>query len=119
VKNLMDQAVLRFAGENSGFQPPYAYAKVDELPFDFIRRRLSVIVKDALGEHLLVSKGAVEEMLAIATHVEENGQRIRLDEARASNCWPAPARSTRTAFACCWSAPAKSRHRAQGSVQHR
>lgn len=82
VKNLMDQAVLRFAGENSGFQPPYAYAKVDELPFDFIRRRLSVIVKDALGEHLLVSKGAVEEMLAIATHVEENGQRTLLDEAQ-------------------------------------
>lgn len=82
VKNLMDQAVLRFAGENSGFQPPYAYAKVDELPFDFIRRRLSVIVKDALGDHLLVSKGAVEEMLAIATHVEENGQRIHLDEAQ-------------------------------------
>ncbi|MDH0302524.1 MULTISPECIES: magnesium-translocating P-type ATPase [unclassified Pseudomonas] len=82
VKNLMDQAVLRFAGEDRGFQPPYAYAKVDELPFDFIRRRLSVIVKDALGDHLLVSKGAVEEMLAIATHVEEHGQRVALDAAR-------------------------------------
>ncbi|NIF19256.1 magnesium-translocating P-type ATPase [Pantoea sp. Cy-639] len=82
VKNLMDQAVLRFAGENGSFQPPYAYAKVDELPFDFIRRRLSVIVKDALGDHLLVSKGAVEEMLAIATHVEEGGQRVVLDEAQ-------------------------------------
>ncbi|AUY34997.1 magnesium-translocating P-type ATPase [Pseudomonas sp. PONIH3] len=82
VKNLMDQAVLRFAGENQGFQPPYAYAKVDELPFDFIRRRLSVIVKDALGDHLLVSKGAVEEMLAIATHVEEGGQRVTLDAGR-------------------------------------
>ena len=82
VKNLMDQAVLRFAGEDQGFQPPYAYVKVDELPFDFIRRRLSVIVKDALGDHLLVSKGAVEEMLAIATHVEEGGQRVTLDAGR-------------------------------------
>jgi P-type Mg2+ transporter len=82
VKNLMDQAVLRFAGEDQGFQPPYAYAKVDELPFDFIRRRLSVIVKDALGNHLLVSKGAVEEMLAIATHVEEGGRRVALDAGR-------------------------------------
>ncbi|WP_369988694.1 magnesium-translocating P-type ATPase [Pseudomonas xanthosomatis] len=82
VKNLMDQAVLRFAGENSQFQPPFAYAKVDELPFDFIRRRLSVIVKDALGEHLLVSKGAVEEMLTIATHVEDDGQHLPLDAAR-------------------------------------
>ncbi|UPF04193.1 magnesium-translocating P-type ATPase [Pseudomonas mosselii] len=82
VKNLMDQAVLRFAGADQGFQPPYAYAKVDELPFDFIRRRLSVIVQDALGDHLLVSKGAVEEMLAIATHVEEAGQRVALDVGR-------------------------------------
>ena len=82
VKNLMDQAVLRFAGENGSFQPPYAYAKVDELPFDFIRRRLSVIVKDALGDHLLVSKGAVEEVLAIATHVEHDGQRVALDDAQ-------------------------------------
>ncbi|QZP26959.1 magnesium-translocating P-type ATPase [Pseudomonas mosselii] len=82
VKNLMDQAVLRFAGADQGFQPPYAYAKVDELPFDFIRRRLSVIVQDALGDHLLVSKGAVEEMLAIATHVEEAGQRVALDARR-------------------------------------
>ncbi|MBC3454920.1 magnesium-translocating P-type ATPase [Pseudomonas mosselii] len=82
VKNLMDQAVLRFAGADQGFQPPYAYAKVDELPFDFIRRRLSVIVKDALGDHLLVSKGAVEEILAIATHVEEGGQRVALDAGR-------------------------------------
>ncbi|MBV4506357.1 magnesium-translocating P-type ATPase [Pseudomonas sp. BW13M1] len=82
VKNLMDQAVLRFAGEDQGFQPPYVYAKVDELPFDFIRRRLSVIVQDALGDHLLVSKGAVEEMLAIATHVEEGGQRVVLDAGR-------------------------------------
>ncbi|MCH7417176.1 magnesium-translocating P-type ATPase [Pseudomonas mosselii] len=82
VKNLMDQAVLRFAGADQGFQPPYAYAKVDELPFDFIRRRLSVIVQDALGDHLLVSKGAVEEMLAIATHVEEAGQRVALDAGR-------------------------------------
>lgn len=82
VKNLMDQAVLRFAGEHRDFQPPYAYAKVDELPFDFIRRRLSVIVKDARGEHLLVSKGAVEEMLAIASHVEVNGQQLPLDADR-------------------------------------
>ncbi|MFV3404126.1 magnesium-translocating P-type ATPase [Pseudomonas sp. NY15463] len=81
VKNLMDQAVLRFAGENPEFQPPHAYTKVDELPFDFVRRRLSVIVKDALGTHLLVSKGAVEEMLAIATHLEQDGQRLPLDEA--------------------------------------
>ncbi|MBV4532346.1 magnesium-translocating P-type ATPase [Pseudomonas sp. SWRI107] len=80
VKNLMDQAVLRFAGESQGFQAPLGFAKVDELPFDFLRRRLSVIVRDPQGEHLLVSKGAVEEMLAIATHVQRGGACVALDD---------------------------------------
>ncbi|MFJ4256060.1 magnesium-translocating P-type ATPase [Pseudomonas monteilii] len=82
IRNLMDQAVLHFAGQDREFQAPYAYAKVDELPFDFIRRRLSVVVKNALGDHLLVSKGAVEEMLAIATHVQEDGSVVALDPRR-------------------------------------
>jgi Mg2+-importing ATPase len=82
VKNLMDQAVLRCAADNPDFQAPFAYSKVDELPFDFIRRRLSVVVQDPLGERLLVSKGAVEEMLAVASHVEQGGQRVALDDAR-------------------------------------
>ncbi|WP_176518007.1 magnesium-translocating P-type ATPase [Pseudomonas faucium] len=82
VKNLMDQAVLRCAAETPGFQAPFAYAKVDELPFDFIRRRLSVVVKDALGERLLVSKGAVEEMLAIASHVQQGAVQAVLDGPR-------------------------------------
>lgn len=82
VRNLMDQAVLHFAGQEREFQAPYAYAKVDELPFDFIRRRLSVVVKKALGDHLMVSKGAVEEMLAIATHVQEGDSVVALDERR-------------------------------------
>ncbi|MFK0035339.1 magnesium-translocating P-type ATPase [Pseudomonas monteilii] len=82
IRNLMDQAVLHFAGQDREFQAPYAYAKVDELPFDFIRRRLSVVVKNALGDHLLVSKGAVEEMLAIATYVQEGGSVVALDPRR-------------------------------------
>ncbi len=82
IRNLMDQAVLHFAGQDREFQAPYAYAKVDELPFDFIRRRLSVVVKNALGDHLLISKGAVEEMLAIATHVQEDGSVVALDPRR-------------------------------------
>ncbi|MFF7062362.1 magnesium-translocating P-type ATPase [Pseudomonas sp. NPDC008258] len=82
VKNLMDQAVLRCTADQPGFQAPFAYSKVDELPFDFVRRRLSVVVKDPLGDRLLVSKGAVEEMLEIATQVELVGQRVPFDEQR-------------------------------------
>lgn len=81
VKNLMDQAVLRFTDASSDAMRSAAfYRKVDELPFDFIRRRLSVMVEGVAGEHLLVCKGAVEEMLTIATRMRD-GKDVRvLDE---------------------------------------
>lgn len=83
VKNLMDQAVVRFAEKApAARQAIGAYRKIDELPFDFIRRRLSVVVQAPQGEQLLVCKGAVEEMLDIATHVQHGGQRLALDAAQ-------------------------------------
>jgi len=82
LKNLMDQAVVQFADRNPKFRVPFAYSKVDELPFDFVRRRLSIIVKDSRDDHLMVCKGAVEEMLSIASHINENGQVIALDAQR-------------------------------------
>ncbi|WP_313740139.1 magnesium-translocating P-type ATPase [Pseudomonas sp.] len=81
VRNLMDQAVLSFAQTATDFEAPMAYVKVDEMPFDFIRRRLSVVVDDGVGRHLMVSKGAVEEMLSVASHVRRNGQTLPLDDA--------------------------------------
>ncbi|MFJ2365960.1 magnesium-translocating P-type ATPase [Pseudomonas sp. NPDC087697] len=82
LRNLMDQAVVQFAERNSKFKIPFAYSKIDELPFDFIRRRLSIIVKDSRDDHLLVCKGAVEEMLSISSHIHENGVVVALDEQR-------------------------------------
>jgi len=82
MKNLMDQAVVQFSEHNPKFQRPFAYSKVDELPFDFVRRRLSIVVKDAAGDQLLVCKGAVEEMLSISTHVMEDGAAVPLDDHR-------------------------------------
>lgn len=83
VKNLMDQAVIRFADETSSLMASArAYNKVDELPFDFIRRRLSVVVKGLNGEHLLVCKGAVEEMLAISTSIRDGNEIMQLDDTR-------------------------------------
>ncbi|MGE8175286.1 magnesium-translocating P-type ATPase [Pseudomonas fluorescens] len=82
LRNLMDQAVVQFAKRNPTFKIPFAYSKIDELPFDFIRRRLSIIVKDSRDDHLLVCKGAVEEMLNISSHIHENGVVVALDEQR-------------------------------------
>ncbi|MFJ2446901.1 magnesium-translocating P-type ATPase [Pseudomonas sp. NPDC087626] len=82
MKNLMDQAVVQFARQHPHFKEPLAYRKIDELPFDFIRRRLSIIVQDNRADHLLVCKGAVEEMLGISSHLHENGVVVPLDEQR-------------------------------------
>ena len=74
VRNLMDQAVLRFASELPDvIRPVESYRKIDELPFDFVRRRLSVVVEDAAGRQLIVCKGAVEEMLGIAHAIRDGG----------------------------------------------
>ena len=77
VKNLMDQAVIRFADHVPGIvQTSSANRKIDELPFDFVRRRLSVVVENVSGQHLLICKGAVEEMLAISTAIKD-GKAVR------------------------------------------
>ena len=74
VRNLMDQAVVRFASElPEVIRPVEGYRKIDELPFDFVRRRLSVVVEDAAGRQLIVCKGAVEEMLGIAHAIRDGG----------------------------------------------
>jgi Mg2+-importing ATPase len=65
LKNLMDKAVL---GHRDLEAAATRYRVVDEIPFDFQRRRMSVVVTDAGGEHLLICKGAVEEMLAICAY---------------------------------------------------
>ncbi|WP_339532989.1 magnesium-translocating P-type ATPase [Pseudomonas mucidolens] len=82
MKNLMDQAVVEFSQHNPKFQVPFAYSKVDELPFDFVRRRLSIVLKDSHDDHLLVCKGAVEEMLSISTHLMAGDTAVALDEQR-------------------------------------
>lgn len=73
LKNLMDVAVIEAAQDRLDTHT-YHYDKIDEIPFDFNRRRMSVVVKDELGKTQMITKGAIEEMLAISTHVELNGQ---------------------------------------------
>ena len=81
LKNLMDKAVLA----HRDLEPMAArYRVVDEIPFDFQRRRMSVVLGDGEGRHLLVCKGAVEEMLLICTSARIGGQTLPMtDELRA------------------------------------
>ena len=85
LKNLMDRAIIsrteKEAKEHVILQNlDTSFQKIDELPFDFERRRMSVIVKDDNNVVSMVTKGALEEMLTISTHVEYRGEIIPLTE---------------------------------------
>jgi len=65
LKNLLDVAVIDAVDEAKRRQLQAEYTLVDEVPFDFTRRRMSVIVRDAQNRHFLIAKGAVAEMVGI------------------------------------------------------
>lgn len=69
LKNLLDMAVLEHVKAHGGLQSLESYHKVDEIPFDFVRRRMSVVVQEDHAHHRLITKGALEEVLAVCTHV--------------------------------------------------
>lgn len=69
LKNLLDVAVLEHVDVHQELNPAGNYRKVDEIPFDFNRRRMSVVVSEREDHHELITKGAVEEILAVCTRV--------------------------------------------------
>ena len=81
LKNLLDVAVLEHAEVHRELDPASNYRKVDEIPFDFTRRRMSVVVAERDDHHLLICKGAVEEVLAVCTHVRHGDAIETLDAA--------------------------------------
>ncbi len=74
LKNLMDEAILNHVNLNDDLQVDELYRKIDELPFDFQRKRMSVIVENEKNQHILICKGAVEEIMRLSTHVEIGGE---------------------------------------------
>jgi len=80
LKNLMDIALIDRANENENVEYWKSYTKVDEIPFDFQRRRMSVVVRDIKGKTQIITKGAMEEMLAVSSHVESKGVAIPLTD---------------------------------------
>ncbi|HFK1680428.1 TPA: magnesium-translocating P-type ATPase [Bacillus tropicus] len=79
LKNLIDKAVMKHTEENQKFDPS-VFQKLDEIPFDFARRRMSVIVKNNSGEHTMICKGAVEEVLSICNYTEVDGKVVSLTD---------------------------------------
>ncbi|MDI4567592.1 MAG: magnesium-translocating P-type ATPase, partial [Mycoplasma sp.] len=78
LKNNIDQTIINYANKNFQEITTNIYGKVDELPFDFVRRRMSVIVKESDDFNTMITKGAIEEMVKISTKVEINNKQVPL-----------------------------------------
>ncbi|WP_133967443.1 magnesium-translocating P-type ATPase [Eubacterium limosum] len=74
LKNLMDQAVINHVDLGTAAVLKEEYRKVDEIPFDFNRRRMSVVVADGTGKTQMITKGAIEEMLSVCSYAEYKGK---------------------------------------------
>ncbi|MFG2876945.1 magnesium-translocating P-type ATPase [Streptomyces sp. NPDC048337] len=87
LRNLMDQAVIDRVNEAEEVVVDARFSMVDEIPFDFARRRMSVVLnRNSLvgdlgrSEHVMITKGAVEEVLDLCTHMRDRGERVELTE---------------------------------------
>lgn len=79
LKNLMDVAIIESAKEELQTDQ-MTYEKMDEIPFDFERRRMSVVVQDQNHKTQMITKGAIEEMLEISSFVDLRGEVVALTE---------------------------------------
>ncbi|ACT07914.1 magnesium-translocating P-type ATPase [Dickeya chrysanthemi Ech1591] len=85
LRNLLDQAVLAGIPCQEQQAELSRWRKVDEIPFDFERRRMSVVVAENNHEHLLICKGALEEILSACAQVRRAEQLLPLDAALLSH----------------------------------
>ncbi|MEV6567293.1 magnesium-translocating P-type ATPase [Streptomyces kronopolitis] len=87
LRNLLDQAVIDRMHEAEEVVVDARFTPVDEIPFDFARRRMSVVLRrnaldggESGGGHVLITKGAVEEVLGLCTHLRDRGETVALTE---------------------------------------
>ena len=81
LRNLLDAAVLTAAGPAGLEEVQSKYTFIDEMPFDFVRRRMSVVVSDGFAQ-FIITKGAAEEVLAQCTTELRDGDEVALSAAR-------------------------------------
>ncbi|MGK9173747.1 magnesium-translocating P-type ATPase [Yokenella regensburgei] len=80
LKNLLDVAVLEGVEAETAQALASRWQKIDEIPFDFERRRMSVVVAEEADKHLLICKGALQEVLGVCTQARYHGGIVPLDE---------------------------------------
>lgn len=77
-KNLLDIAIIEKGQKSDIKETLKSYKKVDEIPFDFMRRRLSVVIEDDKGIKQLITKGAFEEMISICKYAIIDNKRVEI-----------------------------------------
>ncbi len=82
LRNLLDRAILEHGELHDALGVDTVWKKVDEIPFDFMRRRMSVVVDRNREVHELICKGAVEEIIACCTLVRDEDRIVPLDGTR-------------------------------------
>lgn len=80
LKNLIDVAIISRAEKENLNILKEKYIREDEIPFDFSRRRMSVVLKDENGKRQLITKGAVDEIMSICSFIDINGEAIELTD---------------------------------------
>ena len=74
LKNLLDEAILNHEELEERLKANEKYRKIDEIPFDFVRRRMSVVIEDETGLNTLICKGALDEVMSQCSRVEISGE---------------------------------------------
>jgi Mg2+-importing ATPase len=86
LKNLLDVAILKHHEVHGHLDIQYAYKKIDEIPFDFVRKRMSVIVERKNTTHVLICKGALEEIFSLCSKAEIDGKTIDIETVERERC---------------------------------
>ena len=87
LKNLIDLAIINRAEMERMGVLKEKYIREDEIPFDFSRRRMSVLLKDDSGKRQLITKGAVDEIMAICTYIDNGNEVVEMTEERRKNAY--------------------------------
>jgi Mg2+-importing ATPase len=86
LKNLLDVAILKHHEVHGQLDIQYAYKKIDEIPFDFVRKRMSVIVERKNTTHVLICKGALEEIFSLCSKAEIDGKTVEIESVERERC---------------------------------
>ena len=78
LKNLLDEAILDHEELEERLKAKEKYRKIDEIPFDFVRRRMSVVIEDETGLNILICKGALDEVMSQCSRMEINGEVVAM-----------------------------------------